>query len=60
MIEEIQDRLCSPARELESKQRRFVIVGMGGIGKSEICLKVAENIRERFVSTFYIFNCVSC
>lgn len=60
VIEEIQDRLCNPARELESKQRRFVIVGMGGIGKSEICLKVAEDIRERFVPTFFVFDRVSC
>ncbi|ERF73592.1 hypothetical protein EPUS_00845 [Endocarpon pusillum Z07020] len=54
VIEEVQERLCNPARELESKQRRFVIVGMGGIGKSEICLKVAENIRESFWGVFWI------
>ncbi|KAF7504364.1 hypothetical protein GJ744_002421 [Endocarpon pusillum] len=54
VIEEVQDRLCNPPREFESKQRRFVIVGMGGIGKSEICLKVAENVRESFWGVFWI------
>jgi hypothetical protein len=31
------------------QQRRFVITGMGGQGKSEICLKVADLVRERYV-----------
>ena len=28
------------------KQKRFVITGLGGQGKSEICLKVANLMRE--------------
>jgi hypothetical protein len=31
------------------QQRRFVITGIGGQGKSEICLKVADLVRERYV-----------
>jgi phage/plasmid-associated DNA primase len=31
------------------KQKRFVIIGMGGQGKSEICLKVASQMREEYV-----------
>jgi hypothetical protein len=27
-------------------QRRFVITGMGGQGKSEICLKIANTMRQ--------------
>jgi phage/plasmid-associated DNA primase len=35
------------------KQQRFVITGMGGQGKSEICLKVASQMREEFVLCLY-------
>ena len=31
------------------KQKRFVITGLGGQGKSEICLKVASVMREQYV-----------
>lgn len=31
-------------------QRRFVLTGMGGQGKSEICLRVCNEVRGRFVS----------
>lgn len=30
-------------------QRRFVITGLGGQGKSELCLKVASLMREEYV-----------
>lgn len=30
-----------------NEQRRFVITGMGGQGKSEICLHVANEVRDR-------------
>jgi adenylylsulfate kinase-like enzyme len=30
------------------KQKRFVITGLGGQGKSEICLKVASQMREEY------------
>jgi tetratricopeptide (TPR) repeat protein len=32
-------------------QRRFVITGMGGQGKSEICLKIANTMRQRYALT---------
>ncbi|KAF3492115.1 TPR repeat protein [Arthroderma uncinatum] len=35
-------------------QRRFVITGMGGIGKSEICLKVADEMRDAFWGIFWV------
>ena len=53
IIEKLEQQLFSSAEQYENKQRRIVIVGMGGMGKSEICLKVAENVRERFVP-FYM------
>jgi putative protein kinase ArgK-like GTPase of G3E family len=34
------------------QQRRFVITGMGGQGKSEICLKIADLVRERYIVAF--------
>jgi tetratricopeptide (TPR) repeat protein len=45
------------------KQKRFVITGMGGQGKSEICLKFASQAREKYIlimcpiwSTLYILT----
>lgn len=32
------------------EQKRLVITGMGGLGKSEICLKVANLMREECVA----------
>ena len=32
-------------------QKRFVITGMGGQGKSEICLKIANTMRQRYAWT---------
>ncbi|TVY42073.1 Nephrocystin, partial [Lachnellula occidentalis] len=39
-----------------SEHRRFVIYGMGGAGKSEVCLKFAHENRERQVSRFTIIR----
>lgn len=30
-----------------AQQKRFIITGLGGQGKSEICLKVADSLRQR-------------
>jgi hypothetical protein len=32
-----------------TKQKRLVITGIGGMGKSEICLKVADLMRKEYV-----------
>ena len=32
-----------------TQQRIFVIAGLGGTGKSEVCLKFAEDQRDRYV-----------
>jgi hypothetical protein len=34
-----------------TKQKRLVITGLGGMGKSEVCLKVANLMREEYVTT---------
>lgn len=35
-------------------QKRFVLTGMGGQGKSEVCLKVANELREQFWGVFWV------
>ncbi|KAL6717650.1 hypothetical protein ACLMJK_005565 [Lecanora helva] len=41
---------CSPARQ----QRRYVIHGIGGSGKTQFCSKFAQDHRERFWGVFWI------
>jgi putative protein kinase ArgK-like GTPase of G3E family len=33
-----------------TKQKRLVITGIGGIGKSEVCLQVADLMRDEYVA----------
>lgn len=33
----------------EEQQKRFIITGLGGLGKSEICLKIADLMRNESV-----------
>ncbi|XDG07755.1 hypothetical protein ABKA04_007370 [Annulohypoxylon sp. FPYF3050] len=35
-------------------QKRFVLTGMGGQGKSEVCLKVANELRDQFWGVFWV------
>ncbi|KAH8674828.1 hypothetical protein BGZ60DRAFT_279597 [Tricladium varicosporioides] len=44
---------CDPTSSPD-KQKRFVITGMGGQGKSEICLKVASQMRKQFWGVFWV------
>lgn len=44
-IERIAKAITAPA----DFQRRFILTGMGGLGKSEICLKVASRVRDQYV-----------
>ena len=36
------------------KQRTFVIVGLGGMGKSEVCLKFAEDHKDKYVKRYTV------
>lgn len=38
------------------KQKTFVIIGMGGAGKSEVCLKFAEEHRDECVKFSRLLN----
>ena len=42
------------AREGEHPARTFVLSGVGGIGKSELALKVAHNLRSKYVDTMLL------
>jgi hypothetical protein len=35
----------------DQKQRRFVVTGIGGQGKSELCLRIADQMREACVNS---------
>lgn len=39
------------------QQHRFIIMGMGGQGKSEICLHIANKVRQEYVNlSFHVEN----
>ncbi|TVY32372.1 Kinesin light chain [Lachnellula occidentalis] len=49
------DRIQEAMRDNRANnQRRFVITGLGGQGKSELCLKVASLMREEFWGIFWV------
>ena len=38
------------------QQRTFVIIGLGGTGKSEVCLKFAEDYRDKYVEFHFLLD----
>ena len=50
----IQKALHYKNGSFPDKQKRFVITGLGGLGKSEICLKVASLMREEYVLLLHL------
>ena len=49
LVNRIESALRNDALSTTS-QKRLVITGMGGMGKSEVCLKVADLMREECVA----------
>ena len=50
----VEDSLLAPeSTQPNRQQRRFIIHGMGGSGKSQFCSKFAQDHREKLVSTTY-------
>lgn len=47
---------CVPRQEQAANrvQKRYVIYGLGGSGKTQICLKFAQDSREKFWGVFFI------
>jgi hypothetical protein len=46
LLDRIQNALREDRAVKEGEQKRIVITGMGGQGKSEVCIKVANLVRE--------------
>ena len=57
ILQTLRAKICDTSQEERPRQKRFVIVGMGGIGKSEVCLKFAEDARERYVFCSLTLRC---
>ncbi|KAF1364158.1 TPR-like protein [Lizonia empirigonia] len=53
VVERMQSALRNNGPDV-TKQTRVVITGIGGMGKSEVCLKVAELVREDFWGVFWV------
>ncbi|KAF1937380.1 hypothetical protein EJ02DRAFT_385756, partial [Clathrospora elynae] len=53
VVERIQSALRKDGSDT-TKQKRVVITGIGGMGKSEVCLKVADLVREDFWGVFWV------
>ncbi|KAI1628920.1 P-loop containing nucleoside triphosphate hydrolase protein [Exophiala viscosa] len=55
ILEDLEQKLREAARAgMNDKQPRIVISGMGGLGKSEICLQLAQRLRSLFWGVFWI------
>ncbi|KAH7380186.1 hypothetical protein BKA66DRAFT_420258 [Pyrenochaeta sp. MPI-SDFR-AT-0127] len=53
LIDRIQGALSDDGTST-TKQKRLVITGIGGMGKSEVCLKIADLMREAFWGVFWV------
>ena len=49
LLSRIQRALHSELISAAQYQRRFVITGLGGQGKSEICLQIASLMKQKYV-----------
>jgi hypothetical protein len=49
ILSRIQRALQSESMSVAQFQRRFVITGLGGQGKSEVCLQVASLMKQKYV-----------
>lgn len=47
IVGKIKDTICYNGMAVTEEQQRFVITGLGGQGKSEVCLKVTDLVREK-------------
>ena len=49
LLEKIKTALVGNKTQHAEVQKRFVITGLGGQGKSEVCLKAASLMRNEYV-----------
>ncbi|SPO04151.1 uncharacterized protein DNG_06834 [Cephalotrichum gorgonifer] len=55
ILRTIQKAISRENKTNGDQQRRFVITGMGGQGKSEVCLAIANRLRDSYVSPMCYF-----
>lgn len=56
VLEKIYGLLDSSQSAAQTRQRRMIITGLGGQGKSEICLKVAEQMQNEYVNSLIVIG----
>ncbi|KAA6409764.1 MAG: kinesin light chain 1 [Lasallia pustulata] len=55
VLNTVKQALCSDSGASNvDKQKRFVITGLGGQGKSEVCLSIANITRQHFWGVFWV------
>ncbi|MCJ1255882.1 Kinesin light chain 3 [Lignoscripta atroalba] len=55
ICQELEEKcLPSKADGVQNEQMRFVLYGLGGSGKTQVCLKFAQDNREKFWGIFWI------
>ncbi|KAL8942226.1 MAG: hypothetical protein Q9211_001493 [Gyalolechia sp. 1 TL-2023] len=56
LLEDLRNTLFDafPATEKQHAQKRFVVFGLGGSGKTEFCCKFAQDNRQSFWGVFWI------
>ncbi|KFX97135.1 hypothetical protein V490_02942 [Pseudogymnoascus sp. VKM F-3557] len=54
IIDKIKGAIRNDSTQHADKQKVFVITGLGGMGKTEICLQVANILREEFWGVFWV------
>ncbi|KAF3939778.1 hypothetical protein ABW19_dt0210354 [Dactylella cylindrospora] len=54
ILKELDQKLLPSVESHQSNQRRFVLFGLGGSGKTQIALKFAEENREKFWGIFWV------
>ena len=47
IIAKLKERLCASPKDGVQKRKYFLLHGMGGIGKTQICLKFIEEMSEQ-------------
>lgn len=47
LLERLKEALLCDRASHTEEQKRFIITGLGGQGKSEICLKIANQMRQQ-------------
>lgn len=52
LLRELRDLIVPPRGITRDQQRRLVVHGLGGSGKTQLCCKFAEDNRDRYVKVF--------